>query len=401
MACVYDQLEKILPELVAHASYHDGDVFSLTTKVEGIRVKFKKRLRKIIKIDGSLHRYYTKGNNDSLFTYKNLVEAVMALASQFGFSPHYANLQRIELGVNIPIENPEDMIDAAILFGGRTATKSKRTRKWYYKEWKFTEYTVKLYKKGEHKVRFEIRLFKKRQLDKLQLHTLSDLIDYYKFCKCLSHLVSSAKRFVFVPDYNSTTPISVKAKVAKWRNESYWRQFNDKNKSTKSRRIDEINDVIKDYCLPDWRSILENGIREQGDLMISPEDATFSQLGLQMETVAGTEGDRNRLEDDSPLVNAMGKNYLIQIHNTDAYGWWRKDVYIYAASYVPLLPRGPPSAILVCLLLMYEYNVALLIPVRSSISLIGMVPASYNASACSMALALALGLPPLRPRARV
>lgn len=397
MACVYDQLEKNLPGLVAHASYHNGNVYSLTTIVEGIRVQLKKRLREIVKLDGSLHCFHTKGNNDSLFTYKELVETVIALCHQFGFDPRFANLQRIEIGVNIPIEEPKELIDAAILFSGRVATKRKQTLKHYYKEWRFSEYTVKLYKKGEHLVRFEIRLFKKRQLDRHQLHTLSDLVDHQKFCECLSFLESSASRFVFVPCDNSIVPISIKADLANWRNDSYWRSFNEKNKSTKSRRIVEVSNIINKYGLTDWCSVLKHGIHEQGALMISPEDATFSQLGSLWETVAGPKGDGNRLRDYSPTVNY---GILILSLYTDAYEYWKEDVYITPASYSPLSPRGPPSVSFALLLPMYVYNVALLIPVVSSISLTGMVPASYRVSAWLTTLLFALGRPPFLPRAR-
>lgn len=402
MACVYDQLEKNLSGLVAHASYHNGNVYSLTTIVEGIRVQLKKRLREIVKLDGSLHCFHTKGNNDSLFTYKELVETVIALCHQFGFDPRFANLQRIEIGVNIPIEEPKELIDAAILFSGRVATKRKQTLKHYYKEWRFSEYTVKLYKKGEYLVRFEIRLFKKRQLDRHQLHTLSDLVDHQKFCECLSFLESSASRFVFVPCDNSIVPISIKADLANWRNDSYWRSFNAKNKSTKSRRIVEVCNIINKYGLTDWCSVLMNRIHEQGALMISPEDATFSQLGSLWETVAGPKGDGNRLRDESPRAEEghITMNYPAQIHYLDAYELWMVGVTISAPSYYPLLPRGPPSVLSIFLLLMYEYNVALLMPVVSSISLIGMVPVSYRASAWLIDFPFALGRPPFLPRAR-
>lgn len=324
--------------------------------LNGIRVRLKNRVAKVVKLNGSLHCYYTGGHNDSLFTYRELVTSAQSFAKEFCFKLHEAELNRIEFGVNIPIENPEEMIDSAILFEGKPATGRRQTRKEYYKEWAFSEYFVKLYRKGTHLVRFEIRMFKKRKRKEVQLYTLADLLDYDKFCSCLKYLESLAEKFLFVPDGVDIVPDAMKASWADYRNDQYWKRFNGEKRSTKSRKICELVKYIKNTpALVDWNSVLVDGIRQQGALMISPEDATFSSLGLLGDAVAGPEGNCNRLKGevgpqgaDSPSgikkhPEDNKKTILIRIHLLEAYLRCTANVIISPVlSYVPLYPRGPP-----------------------------------------------------------
>lgn len=297
VASIFDRLMEQILGLVDHVLRDTGEIFSHTATVDGVRIRLLYRKKKLIKLNGSIHRYYTKGDNDSLFTYRNLVLAVHALAAQFGFGLLQAHLQRVEFGVNIPVEDPEEMINSAVLYNGHPATKRKQKRWNYYKEWQFSEYAVKLYKKGEHLVRFEVRIYKERYRKKIQLYTLADLINYDKFVLCLKHLESCARHFLFVPN-GDTLPVELHTEWARYRNDQYWRRLAKRQRSTKSRRKDKVEATIKQYALMDWAAFIVEGIRAQGSLMISPEDATFSRLGLLRETVAGPTESCNRLEEN-------------------------------------------------------------------------------------------------------
>ena len=166
---IFDQLKNSLWGLVKHEYEQTGQILSRTVNVHGIRIQLKDRKQKTVKLDGSLHRYFTRGNNDTLFTYRNLVHAVHHLTEDFGFRPYQACLQRIEFGVNIEVDKPEEILDSAILFKGSPPTKQQLTHEYYYKEWEYDEYTIKLYRKGEHLIRYEIRMYRRRQLKKVDL----------------------------------------------------------------------------------------------------------------------------------------------------------------------------------------------------------------------------------------
>ena len=389
---IFDQLRESLPKLVNHVSNDTGDVFSSTTIIHGLRVRLKQRIRKIVKVNGSFHRYFTGGANNTLFTFNDLNEAVDRMSTELGFQPWQAEIQHLEFGVNIPADNPEDLIDAAILYMGYPPTKRKQGRRQYYKEWTFSEYVIKLYRKGPFLVRFEIRMFRTRKLDEVNLITLADIIKYDKFCYCLEYLKALADHFFFVPNDVDLIPEDMRTDWALYRNDQYWKGL---KKWTKTRRKIVVQEAITRLNLTDWISFFKEGIIAQGALMTENRDATYSSLGLLAETVAGHEEVCDRKVEDGVKVTIT-----VCIHPAVANVRWNTDVIISVPSYHPLLPRGPPSLLSLFLLLMYAYSVALPIPVVASMSLIGMVPASYRASACSMALGLALGLPPFRPRAR-
>lgn len=352
ISTVFDRLRDHISELVDHVACRTGEVISSTAKVNGLRVRLTQGFRKIVKINGSLHRFFS-GDNSTLFSFRQLVITVKRIASEFGVDITQAILQRIEIGVNLPVEEPEEMIDSAILFRGYPPSQRVQKRRKYYKEWRFTEYTIKLYRKGEHQVRFEIRMFRQRKLDEVKLHTLADVVDYEKFCSCLKYLEALTDGFLFVPKPSEEDiPAPIRSEWANYRNDQFWKHL---KKWTKSRIKDHIINIIKENGLFDWKDYLVAGLQEQGALMISSDGATISPLGLQKETVADPKGDCNRRKDESPYHDDSFKHNSnsILIHRLDAYAWWIEDVIIYTLRYQPLLSRGPPSLLPVFLSAMY------------------------------------------------
>lgn len=347
-----------------------------------------------VKLNGSIH-IFEKGNNKGLFRLRDVRKAVDRVADAFHFDSSEAKIQALEFGVNIESSHPEEVIDSAILFNGRRG-KRYFEEDYYAIEWKSKRnYTVKLYKKDRNHVRYEIHFEDMRRLSHIGFHTLSDLKDRRKVLLCIKYLYESADKILFVPfDRKGWLDVAIAAKWMSYRADTYWKISKDK----KYRLIKSIRNVIEHYKLDNWNSILRKEIikQEAKNLEITPSSlrAILSQLGSRNETVAVPKRDRDRPEDD--VFTAI----LVIVHHVVANTGWTVDVIISTLSYFPILPRGPPSSLFLSLLDIYEYNVALLIPVVCSISGIGMFPASYRARACSMALALAFGLPPFLPRAR-
>ena len=241
-----------------------------------------------LNIRGSFHKFYCGGRNDTLFTFKDFKKAVKNFAKIYHISLADNLLQKQEIGVNLSVRSPEAIIDAAVLYHGCTATKGNTKRKQYYKEWRFKEYIVKLYKKNDCLLRFEIRLTAVRQLRPLGMHCLADLMRKDVFVRGLARLLSSVNEFVFVPSMKDSLPEALKNKWLKWQNEKYWGRRLKPWK--KSREKGQIQKAIKDYHLVDWKKFLFKKIFEQGAKMLetSPAElnAMFSALGLQCEIFA-------------------------------------------------------------------------------------------------------------------
>lgn len=348
-----------------------------------------------IKLRGSLQRF-AKGNNSGRYCFADIIKTVDEFCCLFCINPDEDNIQRLELGVNIPVKCPEAIIRSAMLYNGRTGIRDPKKNHFSLK-WVFDQYTVKLYRKGPHLLRYEIRITDKRILKKLGLTSLRSLCDYNNFVKALHYLYKSADKFTFVPcDSKNRLVGKDKADWNNYRAESYWEEI---GKDKRYRSKNKVNKLIREYNLIDWAYYLKHKTLLEGCLMLKKSlpalRANFSELGLKAETVAGPKGNRDRQTDN---VNEM--NIPVRVHPAVANVWWTTDVIISVLSYFPLLPRGPPSSFSFLRLLRYAYNVALLMPVVESMSLMWIDPASYRARACSIDLALAFGRPPFRPRAR-
>lgn len=347
-------------------------------------------------INGSLHRFYCDGHNDSLLTFRQVRKAVEKFAWTFCIDLRQPCLQRLEFGVNIYAKSPEAFIDAALLYHGQGPTKIQRHKRDYYKYWEFTDYTVKLYKKGASLLRFEIHVKRLRWLNDARICSLEDMRHKNVFVKLLHRLIMCADEFLFVPTRNDAMPEDIREKWASLRDLSNWLSLKPYQKT---RQKQWVQHTIDQYSLVDWTSYLKKNIRQIGSRMLETDETTFaamfSTLGLHAQTVAGPQRDCDRQAED---VTIMFWKNLVPGRQVVRNTWSTVSVTISAPSYSLAYPRGPPS-VLSFLLFMYEYRVALLIPVASRMSLIGMVPVSYRARALLIALAFALGRPPSRPRA--
>ena len=396
----YDQLLRENKRGLVFAGHVEtGEVSQYRGEHEGLYVNAfeptKEGLEPGIYLHGSLHRYL-KGSNDGLFTFKNLSEAINQLAIDFHVDPSQCDLQNFEFGVNIEAKSPEALINSVMLYHGRTGTRNP-DKKYFGKCWNFSQYSVKMYKKGPHLVRYELKIREMAKVREIHLNNISDLCVITKYAKLISKLYTSIDEFVFVPyDHEHKLSDKLSAIWGNYRADSYWEGLS-KDQKYRARRI--IKNLIEEYGLISWGDYLKKKIIEEGSKMLetSPEElyAIISALGLHAQTVAGPHGNRDRKTEEKKMETIPANRYLM-VRNI----WYHIDVNITAPSYSPLFPRGPPSLLSLLLLLRYAYSVALPIPVVASISLMGIVPASYRASACSMALGLTLGRPPFRPRAR-
>lgn len=342
-----DWLKQHLPKLVLLMDEETEEVICHETTFRYIHVHLYDRDSLGVKLHGSLHKFFTGGNNDSLFTYEDVCHAVMDFSKTFGVDLT-TRIQSLEIGVNIPVDNPEKIIEAAILYHGNPPSSYDRNDEGVFKEWSFKDYTVKLYTKGSTILRFEFHYYRLRKLKGVQISSLSDLMDRSKFVACLYNLYYFTKEFLFVPVPSSVLPDDLRVKWADWRNDNYWLTL---NRSQKYREKARVNNAIDSFEMDDWRAFLGNAVLEQGAQMLGSSvmdlGATFSSFGLTTETVADPPGDCDR-----PTVavsDAYSSNALVSIclfHSVRNEGYGHVPTGLRSYSDVHLGGRGPPDAII-------------------------------------------------------
>lgn len=337
-----DWLKQNLPQLVLRMDEETGEVICHETTFRYIHVHLYDGDSLGVKLHGSLHKFFV-GDNDSLFTFEDACHAVMDFSKTFGVDLT-TRIQSLEIGVNIPVDSPEKIIEAAILYHGNPPTSYVRNGDGSFKEWTFKDYTVKLYTKGPSILRYEFHYHRMRKLKGVQICSLADLMDRSKFIACLYNLNYFTKEFLFIPVPSAVLPGDLGEKWANWRNDNYWKTL---DRSQKSREKARVNNAIDSFEMDDWRAFLANAVLDQGAQMLGTSvmdlGATFSSFRLSEETVADLPGDCDRptvaISDaypSKPVVSIC----LIQSVRNEGLGHVPTMVRLY--SDVHLGGRGPP-----------------------------------------------------------
>lgn len=341
---MFDRL-RLMTGLVEHISEDTGEVLSHSLEYEPFDIDFVEGKVLVATIRGSLHKFWTGGNNDTLFTFAQVRKAVESLAWKFNVDLQMPCLQRLEFGVNIHAKSPETIIDAAVLYNGRGPHQNVRDKKHYYKVWKFTDYSVKLYRKGPSIVRFEVHVNRLRWLKGVRIRSLDDLRRKDVFAKLLYHLISDADDFLFVPTRNDTLPTEIREKWALMRDVSNWVSLKPYEKTRQKQWVQE---AINQYDLVSWTSYLKKSIQRLGAQMLGIDEpalaAMISKLGLHAETVAGPVGDCDRLaENDQGVLSSSFLSSVFLNHSVANGGMSHTLEVVRLYSDVHLGGRGPPA----------------------------------------------------------
>lgn len=129
-----------------------------------------------INIYGSLHTYY-KGNNNDIYTFNDLKVTIQNLEKQIPIYSASAEIQRLEIGVNIRCPFPAKVIlNNAICYKGKPFRDFINTKtKLNLKGVRLNDYTIKLYIKDAYTLRFELAFTRARPIQKVGIYYLSDL----------------------------------------------------------------------------------------------------------------------------------------------------------------------------------------------------------------------------------
>lgn len=260
-----------------------------------------------------------------MFRLKDIRKSVHAFSEKYHVNPKEENIQKIELGFNIPAKRPEAIILSTVLFRGRPG-KIDPHKKYYSKTWEFEQYKIKLYKKGQQKIRFEVSIEVMRQIQDLDLRSLSNITDLGHLIRALHYVYSTVNHFLFIPaDSKNKLSAAKKTEWNEFRSQSFWEEL---GKDAKYRRKIKVRRIIKQYDLIDWADYIKRGIISEGSkiLEMSEDDlrAKISRLGLQEETVADPIGESDRQADTKNIK----KTILVPVHHVVRNTGCMVDVYI-------------------------------------------------------------------------
>lgn len=234
-------------------------------------------------ICGSLHKH-TKGHNHSDFSAFELSQAIGKLCNDLALDPNKVEVQNIELGVNIepPIATTR-FLDSIFLYKCSRFETHYFSGHGYMLLFKGCNYLVKVYDKaketnarfekgtfsrGEHLVRFEIRIKKMEHLKTYNICRLSDLQDSRKLESLEKLLQQTLENVIMGESITNLKGLTKTEKRFKEAHEhrSHWEQLELNMVPYKRRRLRKIDSrtsphtvhaFFKDAVVLKWRKLMK------------------------------------------------------------------------------------------------------------------------------------------------
>jgi len=187
-------------------------------------------------LSGSLHKFQNihflnQDQNYNDFNYEQLSNLIPSLVNTFDLG-NSSSLGYLELGFNLKVDfNPQTFVDDNLLMYDYRSH-NKDLKKGDYKEFIKTDFNIKIYNKSkhfnlkEHILRIELKITKKRFLQKLDIYTLEDLLCKNKLCAIFNVLQKEFEKVIIVDNFEGLEiPIKDIEKLNKYTNPNYWNRI--------------------------------------------------------------------------------------------------------------------------------------------------------------------------------
>jgi len=264
----------------------------------------------------SPHKHKQGGTNWQDFNLFDIQETIQELSETFEFDPEKANINFIEVGINIPLdEDPTKLINCFVIYRNTPFEKMRVTGKGYGKVAETENFDLKVYNKSLqyglpfHLLRYEVKVKIMRYLKGYGITglTLADLTrpDIYPIFKTmLLDLLSGILIYNpdIDPDKTENTNDRDLLKLGKFA--GYWQQLDHRRKNEKLIRFSELagTDKIKD--------ILKGKISDKWELLSNPDKYTTFNNTIEPDKYTTFENEQNSFENDKigqihPTINSV------------------------------------------------------------------------------------------------
>lgn len=258
--------------------------FPKFAEYKNLRFKISESNR--VEITGSLHKYWSKGENHSDFTFSELSECITDLCLKFNINPLEAHLAGFEFGVNVsPLFNPFEFCGHVIAYKNESFSKFRTNKKIQIGfEAQKQQYSVKVYDKGKqylketNYLRFEVKVSKMKFLQSKGIKTfhLTDLLNP-KVLNQLGELLNEMFEECIVSDKVRTSDLTAtELKIyTLCSNPKVWERFDSRERYRKRNQFERI---IEKYGLNKWKGITARMIRDKWNLLYSFKPESVENL---------------------------------------------------------------------------------------------------------------------------
>lgn len=238
-------------------------------------------------IKGSLHKLYNCYNkhgdhNYSDFDLCQIWETLDFMCQELGIDPDLTKITNLEFGLNIQLSfDPQIFLSRnLIMFNFKDHSRNEKFgSKGDFKEFKRSDYSLKIYNKTKHYqelnppvnlLRVEVKITRSRVLAQLGIYCLKDLYDQDTYLKLMNYLMERFKKLLIL-DTGVMESVFRNGDLAFFKdftNPNYWidlenRYKGDKNKLYKIRA--GCIELIKKEGLDSTKKLLEDLLWEKFD----------------------------------------------------------------------------------------------------------------------------------------
>lgn len=236
---------------------------------------------KIIKVEGSLHRYFNNDTHnyndfDRIALYDTIVEVCQILK----IAPQNAHIHGVEFGVNIQTPfKPSYLLERLLSLNTETAKKQNYFFCFY--EFDFAKYRFKIYDKSEqHKLnidllRVEVHVKKMQWLSNngSSINTLQDLHYYHNLQKLGEIMINCFDEIIIAEPLESSTMTAKDAlQYEQLIRRDNWRNLNPKQRFRKKEKFERIickyatgetlKEITRGLVLLKWYDLMDNSSAE-------------------------------------------------------------------------------------------------------------------------------------------
>jgi len=191
---------------------NDYGYYTETALYENLLIEIQRNIENdkyVIKLKGSLHKYYNKGSNINDFNIYSIRESISKLTEKLKINPINCIIHQIEFGVNCKFQFPSLKIISNLLsHKGKTFELKEFNNRGYLKKFIHSHYDIKIYDKGlqykitDNIIRIEIKVKKMQFLYSKKIHIKNiNSLKTKEILESLSKILNStAQEIIFTND---------------------------------------------------------------------------------------------------------------------------------------------------------------------------------------------------------
>ncbi|MNQ46350.1 hypothetical protein D3C85_601630 [compost metagenome] len=244
---------------------------------------------------GSIHKYNNimedKGNqNYNDFSFCKIQKIVQELTKKYKIE-NDTSITNLEFGFNLAVDkDPKLIIDTNLLMNNyKSPNKNlKFLGRGNYKEFQLSDYCIKIYDKrkqyrlNSNVLRVELKITRKRFLQKLDIYSLEDLMYNWTYVKLFEEFIAKFEGLIIVDEFDADlVPEKDYNKLIKYTNPNYWIGIKGKSPKVISRLKKDFNFLLNKYDLLKTMNELREKLNTKFEELLNPDcrDTEYREVG--------------------------------------------------------------------------------------------------------------------------